>query len=120
MRELNDICISIPINQVINFSENGIFNKNDTLIFVDSWFPPFVFSFRPKICGTLVKIIQELSKRHGYKYVKTKFIMYEILYSIKHLSINFENYIIRCNSIFLKNLKQVYFCQKGLFKNSYK
>jgi len=70
--KLNDICFEIPINQTINFAKNGTFNSSDTITFIDSWNPPLIFSFLDDLilCGPFVKIIVELSKRYGIKYVK--------------------------------------------------
>jgi len=78
--KLNDICSDIPSNQTINLVKNGIVNSNDTLTFIDWWNPPLIYNFGESIlCGPLVKVLEELSKRIGYKYVKFKNLYYEIL-----------------------------------------
>jgi hypothetical protein len=86
--KLNDICLDIPANQTINFVENGIVNSNNTLTFIDSWGPPLIYTpYGSIICGPIIKIIEELSKRHGYKYVKIKNHCYEISHRKQHLSL---------------------------------
>jgi len=89
--KLNDICLDIPSNQTISFVKNGIINStensNNTLVFVDAWSPPLIYSVgASNLCGPIVKIIEEFSKRLGNKYVKIKILCYEIQYRIKYLS----------------------------------
>jgi len=84
---LNKICFDIPNNQTINFTKNGTANSNGTLTFIDSWSPPLIYDFGESIlCGLFVKIIEELTKRLGYKYVKIKNLFHEVQYRIQYLS----------------------------------
>jgi len=66
--KLNEICFDILNNQTINFHKNQIVNSNDTLSFIDGWASPLIYPMGKSIlCGPIIKIIEELSKRHGYK-----------------------------------------------------
>jgi len=70
--KLDNICFDIPKDKIINLFKNGTADSNQTLAFIDSWSPPLFHGWYGLSCGTFVKIIEELSKRLGYKYVKMK------------------------------------------------
>jgi len=67
----NDICLEIPPNQIINLAKNETVHSNDTITFIDSWVHPLIYRVGESIlCGPLIKVVEEFSKRQGYKYVK--------------------------------------------------
>jgi len=64
----NDICLDIPINETFSLFKDQTKNSTNLLSFIDAWNPPLIYyPFGNQLCGPIIKILEELSKRTGYK-----------------------------------------------------
>ncbi len=66
---LNDICLSIPyMDSHEIMGPNETIDLNRTLNFIHGWLPPLIFTIDIKIiCGPIIKIVEQLSKKLGLK-----------------------------------------------------
>ncbi len=64
---VKDICVSIKIGEILDFSQIQFKNLNKTLTFIDTWIPPFIYTNINQVCGPLIQILEKLCQRYGYK-----------------------------------------------------
>lgn len=65
---INDICLNIPYNISEILGHNQSIYLNRTISIIDGWLPPLVFNIntdRGPLCGPVVKIVEQVSKRLG-------------------------------------------------------
>lgn len=67
-----DICVSIKDNEILDFSQNKFNNTNRIIAFIDAWFPPVIYNISNQVCGPIIKLVEQLCKEYGYKYVYRK------------------------------------------------
>ncbi len=66
---INDICLNIPYYEAEFVARNVTYDFNTTISFIEAPEPPLVFTINndTKICGPLVKILENLSEKLGSK-----------------------------------------------------
>ncbi len=63
----SNICVDIKINEILDFSEDKFNNSNKIITFIDAWIEPYIYVSESYVCGPLIKILEKLCQRYGYK-----------------------------------------------------